>query len=243
MRPTARGRCRPSCPRTASISDKQRQSLRRVHLAPPRQPPRADHRRHRHRQDRDAAGPGRGLLRPGRSGVLRRRERRPFRHRGGRRSRSPGSRPATRRSATRRTSQAYPVIFWDLFGEQGPADPRDGFRDGAAAAVPPDGSERGAGRRAQYRLQDRRRRKASAHRSQGHAGRCSQNLATRADTLTTKYGNITKASVGSIQRSLLVLRAARRRAFLRRAGAQNQGPDADGARWARLYQRALGRAG
>ena len=30
-------------------------------------------------------------------------------------------------------------------------------------------------------------------------------MAARADTLTTKYGNITKASVGSIQRSLLVL--------------------------------------
>jgi DNA helicase HerA-like ATPase len=32
-----------------------------------------------------------------------------------------------------------------------------------------------------------------------------EDLAERADTLTTKYGNITKASVGSIQRSLLVL--------------------------------------
>ena len=32
-----------------------------------------------------------------------------------------------------------------------------------------------------------------------------EGLAARADTLTTKYGNITKASVGSIQRSLLVL--------------------------------------
>ena len=32
-----------------------------------------------------------------------------------------------------------------------------------------------------------------------------ENLAARTDTLTTKYGNITKASVGSIQRSLLVI--------------------------------------
>ena len=32
-----------------------------------------------------------------------------------------------------------------------------------------------------------------------------EDLAARADTLTTKYGNVTKASVGSIQRSLLVL--------------------------------------
>ena len=32
-----------------------------------------------------------------------------------------------------------------------------------------------------------------------------EDLAARADDLTTKYGNITKASVGSIQRSLLVL--------------------------------------
>ena len=42
----------------------------------------------------------------------------------------------------------------------------------------------------------------------------------RADELTLQYGNVSKQSVGAIQRSLLQLRAAGRRAFLRRAGAR-----------------------
>ena len=44
-------------------------------------------------------------------------------------------------------------------------------------------------------------------------------MAERASELSGRYGNVTKASVGAIQRALLVLEAAGRRPLLRRAGA------------------------
>jgi hypothetical protein len=100
--------------------------------------------------------------------------------------------------------QAYPVIFWDLFGEQG---------------VPIRATVTEVGPLLLSRLMDL---------SEAQEGVLNiafkiaddeklplldlkdlqtllEDLAARADTLTTKYGNITKASVGSIQRSLLVL--------------------------------------
>jgi uncharacterized protein len=100
--------------------------------------------------------------------------------------------------------QAYPVIFWDLFGEQG---------------VPIRATVTELGPLLLSRLMDL---------SEAQEGVLNiafkiaddeklplldlkdlqallEDLAARADTLTTKYGNITKASVGSIQRSLLVL--------------------------------------
>ena len=46
--------------------------------------------------------------------------------------------------------------------------------------------------------------------------------ADRADELTVTYGNVTKASVGTIQRPLLQLRRAGRRPLLRRAGARHR---------------------
>ena len=86
-----------------------------------REPPRADHRRDRHRQDRDAADHRRGLFARRRSGVL-----------------PPTSRaisPASRQRASAkdflrqarrgdrlrrlRRTKHFPAIFWDLFGEQG----------------------------------------------------------------------------------------------------------------------------
>ncbi len=100
--------------------------------------------------------------------------------------------------------RAYPVIFWDLFGEQGHpiratisqlgplllsrlmdlSEAQEGvlniaFKIAADEKLP---------------LVDLKDLQALL-----------EDLAARADTLTTKYGNITKASVGSIQRSLLVL--------------------------------------
>ena len=127
----------------------------------------------------------------------------------------------------------------DLLGpvrRAGTSDPVDDLRDGAAAAVASDGSERGARRRAQHRLQDRRRREYAARRSQRLCKRCSRILAARADTLTTKYGNITKASVGSDPALAAGARATGRRAFLRRARPRYQGPHAHHAGWPRLYQ-------
>ena len=58
--------------------------------------------------------------------------------------------------------RAYPGDFLGPVRRARPAHPHDRFRDGPAAAVSPHGSERRARRRAQYRLQNRRRRKASA---------------------------------------------------------------------------------
>ena len=117
--------------------------------------------------------------------------------------------------------QAYPVIFWDLFGEQGPADPRDDFLARAASSVPPDGSERGARGRAQYRLQDRRRRKASAHQSQGLAGSAAEFGESRRrshDAIRQHH-----QGVGRLDPAFAAgAPTARRRTFLRRAGAQNK---------------------
>ena len=100
--------------------------------------------------------------------------------------------------------KAHPVIFWDLFGEQGHpiratiaqlgplllsrlmdlSEAQEGvlniaFKIAADEKLP---------------LIDLKDLQALL-----------EDLAARADTLTTKYGNVTKASVGSIQRSLLVL--------------------------------------
>ena len=52
--------------------------------------------------------------------------------------------------------RASPVIFWDLFGDKGHPIRATSRLAWAAAPVPPYGSQRGAGRRAQHRLQDRR---------------------------------------------------------------------------------------
>ena len=45
------------------------------------------------------------------------------------------------------------------------------------------------------------------------------NIAERADEIGARYGNVTKPSVGAIQRTLLVLEQQGGDAFLRRAGA------------------------
>jgi uncharacterized protein len=100
--------------------------------------------------------------------------------------------------------QAYPVIFWDLFGKQGHpiratisqlgplllsrlmdlSDAQEGVLNIAFKIADDE----------KLPLIDLKDLRALL-----------EDLAARADTLTTKYGNVTKASVGSIQRSLLVL--------------------------------------
>ncbi len=52
--------------------------------------------------------------------------------------------------------QAYPVIFWDLFGEQGHPIRATIAQLGPLLLVATHGPQRGAGRHPQYRLQDRR---------------------------------------------------------------------------------------
>ena len=51
-------------------------------------------------------------------------------------------------------------------------------------------------------------------------------LAEHADELTTQYGNVSKATIGTIQRQLLVLENQGAHQVLRRAGAGAEGPDA-----------------
>ncbi len=98
----------------------------------------------------------------------------------------------------------FPVVFWDVFGAAGPSDPRHHLGNGTAAAVADDGAQRHAGRRAQHRLSHRRRAGACAARSEGSArdprpgGRERRRAAE--DT-----GNVSTATVGTIQRQLLVL--------------------------------------
>jgi len=101
--------------------------------------------------------------------------------------------------------RACPVIFWDLFGEQGApirttvdemgplllsrlmdlSDAQEGVLNIAFKIADDKGLPK------LVTLENLRT--------------LLEGLAARAETLTTKYGNITKASVGSIQRSLLVL--------------------------------------
>jgi DNA helicase HerA-like ATPase len=100
--------------------------------------------------------------------------------------------------------QAYPVIFWDLFGEQGhPIRTTITELGPLLLARLMDLSEAQEGvLNIAFKLADEEKLPLLDLKD---LQSLLEDLAARADTLTTKYGNITKASVGSIQRSLLVL--------------------------------------
>jgi len=105
--------------------------------------------------------------------------------------------------------RGYPVIFWDLFGEQGHPIRSTVFEMGPlllSRLMDLNETQEGVLNIA-FRLADEE--KANSRNFQLVDLRDLQawleDLAARADELTTKYGNIAKASVGSIQRSLLVL--------------------------------------
>jgi DNA double-strand break repair helicase HerA and related ATPase len=105
--------------------------------------------------------------------------------------------------------RGYPVIFWDLFGEQGHPIRSTVFEMGPlllSRLMDLNETQEGVLNIA-FKLADEE--KANNRNFQLVDLRDLQawleDLAARADELTTKYGNIAKASVGSIQRSLLVL--------------------------------------
>ena len=105
--------------------------------------------------------------------------------------------------------RGYPVIFWDLFGEQGHPIRSTVFEMGPlllSRLMDLNETQEGVLNIA-FKLADEE--KANNKNFQLVDLRDLQawleDLAARADELTTKYGNIAKASVGSIQRSLLVL--------------------------------------
>ena len=88
-------------------------------------------------------------------------------------------------------------------------------------------SERHAGRRADPGVQDRRRQRPAAARSQGPARDAAVRRRQRASSSPPQYGNVSTASIGAIQRGLLALEQQGARQILRRAGAQRRRPDAD----------------
>jgi uncharacterized protein len=100
--------------------------------------------------------------------------------------------------------QAYPVIFWDLFGKQGhPIRATVSDLGPLLLSRLMDLSEAQEGvLNIAFKIADDEKLPLIDLKD---LQSLLENLAARAGDLTTKYGNITKASVGSIQRSLLVL--------------------------------------
>jgi DNA helicase HerA-like ATPase len=100
---------------------------------------------------------------------------------------------------------AFPTVFWDLFGEQGHPvratisemgplllsrllelnEPQEGVLNVA--------------------FRDRRRGGAAAARPQGPAGHAQATWRTTPASSASQYGNVSPATVGTIQRKLLVL--------------------------------------
>ena len=116
-----------------------------------------------------------GFSRRRRAGVRRRREGRPLRHRGAGRAEGLPAEARRRHRLCRRIPARRDA--GDLLGpvrRAGPPDPHHGLGDGAAAAGAADGPQRDAGRRAQHRLQARRRGGAAAARPEGPAGAASR---------------------------------------------------------------------
>jgi uncharacterized protein len=100
--------------------------------------------------------------------------------------------------------KGYPVIFWDLFGEQGHPIRSTVTEMGPlllSRLMDLSDAQEGVLNIAFKIADDEKLPLLDLKDLQALL----EDLAARADTLTTKYGNITKASVGSIQRSLLVL--------------------------------------
>ena len=162
---------------------------------------------------------GRGLLARRRSGLLRRREGRPVRHRHDGRAQGLGrqARPGDR---LRRLGQRQ--VPGDLLGSvrpPGPPDPHHHLRDGPAAAVAHPRSQRHPGGRAQRRLQVRRRQRPLAARSQGSAGAADRGRIPRLGNLRhlrqCRHRHHRRRTARAARS-----RAAGRRQFLRRARAR-----------------------
>lgn len=136
--------------------------------------------------------------------------------------------------------RAAPVIFWDIFGEQGHpvratisemgplllsrlmnlTDAQEGVLNIAFRLADEEG----------LLLLDLKDLQAIL-----------AEMAERSAELSGKYGNVNKASVGAIQRSLLVLDQQGGSEILRGTSAQDFRPDAHHDRWARRGERACRR--
>ena len=100
--------------------------------------------------------------------------------------------------------------------------------------------QRDAAGRARARLQDRRRQRPAAARSEGPARDAAVCRRQRAQ-FTTKYGNISAASIGAIQRALLEIEQQGGDVVLRRADARRRRSAADRRPGPRHGQRPGGR--
>jgi DNA helicase HerA-like ATPase len=105
--------------------------------------------------------------------------------------------------------RAYPVIFWDLFGEQGTPIRSTIFEMGPlllSRLMNLNDVQEGVLNIA-FKIADEEKAKNENFQlvDLKDLQAWLEDLAARADQLTTKYGNISKASIGTIQRSLLVL--------------------------------------
>ena len=121
-----------------------------------------------------------------------------------------------------RVPAPIPVIFWDLFGKQGHPIRTTVSEMGPlllARLMDLNDAQEGVLNIA-FKIADDE--KPAADRSQGPAGAARGPGRRAPSELTTKYGNVTKATVGAIQRSLLVLEQQGGDAFLRRAGARHR---------------------
>ena len=101
------------------------------------------------------------------------------------------------------------------------SDSRDGVRSGAAAARAAAAIERHAGRRAESRVQDRRRRRAAAARPQGPARDAAARRRARSrvhDGVRQRLGRVDRRDPARTARA----RDAGRRADLRRADAEHR---------------------
>ncbi|MBM3544680.1 MAG: DUF853 family protein [Alphaproteobacteria bacterium] len=100
--------------------------------------------------------------------------------------------------------QAYPVIFWDLFGKQGHPIRATVTEVGPlllSRLMNLNDTQEGVLNIA-FKLADEEKLPLLDLKD---LQSLLEDLAARADTLTTRYGNITKATIGTIQRALLVL--------------------------------------
>ncbi len=172
----------------------------RAHSAANGQSARPCHRCHRHRQDGHVAGPGGRLLAQRRAGVRRRHQGRSLRHRHDGRAEKTFLVERAAEDGPRISAGAFPTIFWDLFGEAGPSDPRHDLRNGAAAAVAAARAERHAGRRPQHRVPDCRRSGSCAARLQGSARDSGGDRAVRHQE-GGEEGTATRSSTRSSARS------------------------------------------
>ena len=121
--------------------------------------------------------------------------------------------------------QEFPVIFWDLFGEQGhPIRATVSEMGPLLLSRLMDLTEAQEGvMNIAFRIADE---EGLLLLDMKDLQSLLANIAERADEIAARYGNVTKPSVGAIQRTLLVLEQQGGSAFLRRTGAQHRRPDA-----------------